>query len=330
MGSSSVVPRDLLVDIQDIDGIGIGSFAQVGLVKNTDYAVKVVSSTSAPATTPASSDSMVKSGFARASGSCENYFSTITRPGRSTRRSQLRSRRANDPREFPSYQCRRNANLFHPEPRWAKQAVEAIRHVHSRRVIHGDLGSHNFLVQSDGTLALSDFGGSSIDGAEYLEFPPARYTRPKNKSARAGGPEPPSEQDDLFALGTLLYEISTGGLLYPDLDDSQISARFARQQHPSFAGVPPALEQIIVRCWAGECASADEVARHLDGRGVEETRQACCVGDLPCVGLSMVAVGFFCATFAVMAVAVSMRRFNIHKTVVAAVVDLVPSWRPRS
>lgn len=44
---------------------------------------------------------------------------------------------------------------------WPLQATEAVKYIHSKGVIHGDLGSHNFLVQSDGTLALADFGGSA-------------------------------------------------------------------------------------------------------------------------------------------------------------------------
>ena len=86
---------------------------------------------------------------------------------------------------------------------WPSQATEAVRYIHSKGVVHGDLGSHNFLVQSDGTLALADFGGSRIDGSECLEHPPARYTRPVVISQFESQP---TEKDDLFALGTVLYK----------------------------------------------------------------------------------------------------------------------------
>jgi hypothetical protein len=66
------------------------------------------------------------------------------------------------------------------------------------------------------------FGGPSIDGSECLELLPARYSRPKTPR---DGPEA-TEKDGLFALGTVLYEISTSRLLYLDLDDGQIKTRF--------------------------------------------------------------------------------------------------------
>ena len=44
--------------------------------------------------------------------------------------------------------------------------IKAIRYIHSKGVVHCDVGIHNFLVQDDGTLALADFGGSRVDGSK--------------------------------------------------------------------------------------------------------------------------------------------------------------------
>ncbi|RHZ66348.1 uncharacterized protein CDV56_106941 [Aspergillus thermomutatus] len=86
------------------------------------------------------------------------------------------------------------------------QAAEALRFIHSRNVIHSDFGSHNFLIQEDGTLALADFGGSRIDNTSAVVSYSTRYARPCSDSDDLDS----TEIDDLFALGTIIYEISVG------------------------------------------------------------------------------------------------------------------------
>jgi serine/threonine protein kinase len=125
---------------------------------------------------------------------------------------------------------------------------------------HGDLGSHNFLVQNDGTLALADFGGSRIDGCECLEHPPARYTRPAVISQLG---LQPTEKDDLFALGTVLFEISTCQQLYQDKRDSEIRDLFAKQIFPDLAPVAVGVRLVIEKCWKGGYNSAEGVSRDM-------------------------------------------------------------------
>ncbi|KAF7157480.1 hypothetical protein CNMCM5623_001741 [Aspergillus felis] len=93
---------------------------------------------------------------------------------------------------------------------WPLQAAEALRFIHSKNVIHSDFGSHNFLIQEDGTLALADFGGSRIDGTPAVVSYSTRYERPCSGSDDLDS----TEIDDLFALGTLIYEISVGQNFY--------------------------------------------------------------------------------------------------------------------
>lgn len=147
--------------------------------------------------------------------------------------------------------------------RLSQQVVEAVRHLHSHKVIHGDLGCHNILVKSDESLALADFGGSSVNGSECLQFPPAYYARLEMGQYDSEL----SVRDDIFALGTILYEINSGQLLWRDLDDSEIQSRFVKRQYPEFVGMPIALRSIIIRCWMGRYASVDEVVQDLENSG---------------------------------------------------------------
>ncbi|KUJ07411.1 uncharacterized protein LY89DRAFT_725897 [Mollisia scopiformis] len=45
---------------------------------------------------------------------------------------------------------------------WPYQAVSAVDYIHSRGVVHGDIGVHNFLVHDDGRLILCDFARSIL------------------------------------------------------------------------------------------------------------------------------------------------------------------------
>jgi serine/threonine protein kinase len=143
--------------------------------------------------------------------------------------------------------------------RWLLQVAEAIAYIHSKSVVHCDTGCHNFLVQDNGTLALCDFGGSSIDGSKMLELPKPRYARPR---LRRG--EKPDVKDDIFALGTALYEISTGQTLYQGKSDKEIASLFRSQAYPDLQELsPPGLGDIIRSCWLERYAVAEQVVCDL-------------------------------------------------------------------
>ncbi|KAL2015277.1 hypothetical protein VTK56DRAFT_5918 [Thermocarpiscus australiensis] len=298
----SSVARD--IDIQNIDGIGLGSFAQVGLVKNSKYVVKIASNY---AHEHHDRERAVYERLGSHPNILRFYGEVCIRSSERTLRGLLLEYHSAGTLD----KVLMSRDFMSSRSGWPKQVVEAIRHVHSRGVVHGDVGCHNILVKSDGTLVLADFGGSRIDGSECLEFPPARYSRPKTAHDRLE----PTEKDDIFALGTALYEISTSQLLYQDLDDGHIKARFMEQDYPNIEVVPPALQQIIVRCWSEKYTSADEVARDLEGLEASSSR-------LPC-GISLVALGLFSATL-VAILAVNTRRLGFHK--VLRTIDTLRPW----
>ncbi|KAF2453083.1 hypothetical protein BDY21DRAFT_293671, partial [Lineolata rhizophorae] len=83
---------------------------------------------------------------------------------------------------------------------WPIQAAQASAYILENGIFQGDIGSYNFLLGKD-NVKLCDFGGSSIDGST----PPY---------ACGVGFQPPihdtntlTVKDDLFALGSTVYEI---------------------------------------------------------------------------------------------------------------------------
>lgn len=90
---------------------------------------------------------------------------------------------------------------------WIKNAIDAITLIHAHGVIHANISPRNFLVADD----LST--GSVIGDLEPLVEEEDRYRI-----------YPWSRRDfktDLFAMGCLIYEISTGQRLYNEIDDSE-------------------------------------------------------------------------------------------------------------
>ncbi|PGH08857.1 serine/threonine protein kinase [Helicocarpus griseus UAMH5409] len=125
---------------------------------------------------------------------------------------------------------------------WAIQAAEAVQYIHSKSVIHSDLGSHNFLIREDRTLALADFGGSRIDDISQKVSYATRYQRPL----------PSNEldlmctrKDDIFALGTVIYEITAGHQLYPDKQSGDIRQLLLCRKFPNLEAIVSSIRTVI-------------------------------------------------------------------------------------
>lgn len=133
-------------------------------------------------------------------------------------------------------------------------------------MIHGDIGSHNFLIQDDGTLALADFGGSKIDDTPAVVSYSTRYTRPPRPITVTGDDDSndPTKIDDLFALGTVIYEIHDGHQLYAEKSSGEIRKLLRQRQFPDLETIPATARAVIRKCRAGEYRSAEEVLRDLN------------------------------------------------------------------
>jgi len=126
---------------------------------------------------------------------------------------------------------------------WPFQAVSAVAYIHSKGVVHGDLSLHNFLLHDDGRLILCDFAGSGLD-----ELPPnisagVRYLNPLFDS------DYPSERDDVFALGTMLYELDRVERLFDGKNDQEIRQCLRNKQFPDLSLVSSPLRHVIEKCW---------------------------------------------------------------------------------
>ncbi len=136
--------------------------------------------------------------------------------------------------------------------RWAVQLADVLRCIHSKGVIHCDLGSHNLLLDADLNLKLIDFGGSSIDGSKPLVTCWVRNQPPWFEDTGA------DEKADIFALGSVIYAIMTGHSPYHDRPNREIPELYAAGRFPDVSSLE-AFTGVIDGCWRGEYDSADEV-----------------------------------------------------------------------
>jgi serine/threonine protein kinase len=118
-----------------------------------------------------------------------------------------------------------------------------VAYIHSKGVVHGDLGLHNFLLHDDGRLILCDFAGSGLDDLPPNVSAGVRYLNPLFDS------DYPSERDDVFALGTVLYELDRGERLFDGKSDQEIRQYLRNKLFPDLSLVPSPLRQVIGKCW---------------------------------------------------------------------------------
>ena len=83
--------------------------------------------------------------------------------------------------------------------RWAAQIIEAIDFIHRAGIIHGDLRCANIFLDENLNAKLADFAGSSIYRSPLLIAVTASHECPGPLLSIKG---------DLFALGSVLYEIN--------------------------------------------------------------------------------------------------------------------------
>lgn len=134
---------------------------------------------------------------------------------------------------------------------FAADAAEGLSILHGVGIVHGDINSWNFLINNDFRLCIIDFSGSTMDGVRGSALEGFRYCLPRPFN------DPSTVRTDLFALGSLLYEIATSEAPYERCGDEEAVEYFEQGIFPSTQAIP--LGNIILGCWQGAYDSARSV-----------------------------------------------------------------------
>jgi serine/threonine protein kinase len=155
-----------------------------------------------------------------------------------------------------------------PLPRvavWAGDLATALGQAHRAKIIHGDVKPANILMTPQGQVKLGDFGiahfSTQASGSGNLMGTPA-YLSPEQILGNSQ-----DSRSDLFSLGIILYQMSTG--IRPFDGDSAVavcaqiisSAPLPPSHHNP--ALPAAFDQVVMRCLAKNPADRYPTAEDL-------------------------------------------------------------------
>lgn len=135
-----------------------------------------------------------------------------------------------------------------------QQVCEALEHMHQNGVVHRDLKPENVLLTTSGQVKIVDFGIALDKSARRITWfglsntiGTPDYIAPEQIGGRRG-----DARSDVYALGTILYEMLTGNL--PFFGPNALAVMRAKTdgepRPPAYfvPGFDPHLEAILLKC----------------------------------------------------------------------------------
>jgi WD40 repeat protein len=164
------------------------------------------------------------------------------------------------------------------------QVADALAYAHGQGVLHRDIKPSNLLLDTRGTVWVTDFGLAKAD-TDHDDVTHTgdivgtlRYMAPERFEAHADA------RSDLYALGLTLYELLTLRPAFAASDRPKLIAQVMHDQPPRprtlDSTIPRDLETVVLKAIAREPAQryqtaaelADELGRFLDDRPIRARR----------------------------------------------------------
>ncbi|MDR1421818.1 MAG: Stk1 family PASTA domain-containing Ser/Thr kinase [Coriobacteriales bacterium] len=153
----------------------------------------------------------------------------------------------------------------------ASQVCSALSVAHSYDIIHRDIKPHNIMVQPDGNAKVMDFGIARANGSSMTQtgsvLGTAYYVSPEQAQGK-----PLTPATDLYSLGCVLYETTTGRVPFDAPDAVSVALKQVNEQPVPPSRINPEidseLEAIILRAMAKDPAqrytTADQMRTALN------------------------------------------------------------------
>ena len=130
---------------------------------------------------------------------------------------------------------KKRANLHEGErKRIVQQMIGVIGYLHHHGIVHRDIKSHNMLLDKNFNVKLCDFGLAKhkvgiLFTQSQLNCGPMQFSgTPTYMAPQLFEKRSYNEAVDIFALGTLLYEVYSGEVPYQGLDPVDIKAKVVK------------------------------------------------------------------------------------------------------
>jgi serine/threonine protein kinase len=147
-----------------------------------------------------------------------------------------------------------------PHPRalgWSLECCRGLAFLHDNDVIHGDIGCQNVLVSASRHAKLCDFSGSKIGQKDAMVAYEIR-----SQHWRYSGQQP-TIATEIFAIGSLLFEIWTSKPPYAAEPDSVVKERFRTGEFPIDSISNPSIREVVQKCWLGVYHTVSEICEDL-------------------------------------------------------------------
>lgn len=156
----------------------------------------------------------------------------------------------------------------------AYQLVDAVRYLHSKNLVHGNINADSVMVTDDGLVRLGGFNMMNLlprpDGmsASYqqkgADLASVAYMAPEQILGHAVDP-----RTDIFSLGVVMYEMSTGRLPFDAATAPDMARRIVEGQPVSPKAVNPQIDNAVLSI-LGRCLFKDQFKRLKEAKAVLE------------------------------------------------------------
>ena len=152
------------------------------------------------------------------------------------------------------------------------QILRALQHAHDKGIVHRDIKPQNIMLLEDGTIKVADFGIARFARASQHTVTDKAIGSVHYISPEQAKGEISDEKSDIYSIGVMLYEMTTGTLPFDAdspvsvaLKQIQSQAKRPRAINPE---IPEGLEDITIRAMQKDPArryqSAAEMLRDID------------------------------------------------------------------
>ena len=144
--------------------------------------------------------------------------------------------------------------------RWTLQICQGLKFLHACGIFHGDLGCQNILIDAGEDAKICDFAGSKIGNEDAWIRYQVRCQHPKYEGQQ------PNVATEIFAFGSVIFEIATTKQPYESLPDSSVRKKFAEGCFPLDMISASDVRDLVERCWRGKYGDVSTISKELSSR----------------------------------------------------------------